>query len=350
MPMIQKIRKLVLKHFIHMRWYSVVLALIVYAALCWILLRLSGEEALTQWPDFLYWLMVTGSTVGYGDMSPTTDAGKYITSIFVIPFGLSIFALIVGRVAAWISQQWHKGVKGLKAIHVSQHILVIGWHGERTMHLLKLLLRERNEANKQQVILLCVRADIDNPLPGQIEFVRVASFNKDVDMDRACVAEAAVIIVDNPRDDETMTTALYCHQRNPDNHLLVYFEDESLSKLLKQHCANVECTPSVAVEMLAKSAFDPGSSALHHDLLNVEDDGQAQYSVNVPELAQPLSVEQLFIGMKKHYNATFIGLANQLKQIELNPNLSTLLGPGDKIYYIASRRLNNINWEAFNVE
>ncbi|WP_438863651.1 ion channel [Neptunicella sp.] len=348
--MIQKIRKLVLKHFIHMRWYSVVLALIVYATISWLLLWISNETALIQWPDFLYWLMVTGSTVGYGDMSPTTDAGKYVTSIFIIPFGLSIFALIVGRAAAWISQQWHKGVKGLKAIHVSQHILVIGWHGERTMHLLNLLLRERDEANKQQAIVLCVRADIANPLPGQIEFVKVNSFNKDVDMNRACIADASVIIVDNPRDDETMTTALYCHQRNPNNHLLVYFEDESLSKLLKQHCTNVECTPSVAVEMLAKSAFDPGSSSLHHDLLNVEDDGQAQYSVSVPELQQPITVEQLFIGLKKSYNATVIGLANHLKQIELNPNLTTLLAPGDKIYYIASRRLKNIDWETFHVQ
>ncbi|MDN4503752.1 potassium channel family protein [Alteromonadaceae bacterium BrNp21-10] len=348
--MIQKIRVLVLKHFIHMRWYSIVLALVIYAALSWIMLHFSNEVALTQWPDFLYWIMVTGSTVGYGDMSPSTDAGKYITSIFVIPFGLSIFALIVGRVAAWISQQWQKGVKGLKAIQVSQHILVIGWHGDRTMHLLKLLIRERNDANKQQPIVLCVRADIDNPLPGQIEFVRVSSFNRDVDMDRACIADAAVIIVDNPRDDETMTTALYCHQRNTTNHLLVYFEDESLSKLLKQHCANVECTPSVAVEMLAKSAFDPGSSMLHHDLLNVEDDGQAQYSANVPALEQPLTVEQLFIGLKKQHDATFIGLGNQRKEIELNPTLSTLVATGDKIYYIAPVRLKHIDWETFHVQ
>jgi len=49
----------------------------------------------------------------------------------------------------------------------------------------------------------------------------------------------------------------------------------------QQHCPEVECTPSVAVEMLAKSVFDPGSSLLHHDLLDVEE-GQAQFSVELP--------------------------------------------------------------------
>ncbi|MBC3764761.1 potassium channel family protein [Neptunicella marina] len=347
--MVQLLRKLILKHFIHMRWYSVVLALLFYAFSSWILLEAAQEHALTRWPDFLYWLLVTGSTVGYGDLSPQTDAGKLITSLFVIPFGLSIFALIVGRAAAWLSQHWQRGIKGMKKIDLSQHIVVIGWQGERTMQLLKLLIKERQDANRQQGILLCVKADIENPMPGQIEFVRVGSFCSEDDMQRASIDDAAVIIIDHPQDDETMTTALYCHQRNPENHLLVYFQDETLSNLLKLHCPNVECTPSVAVEMLAKSAFDPGSSALHHDLLSVADNGQAQYSTTIPLLEKPLNVQQLFSGLKQHYDATFIGLGDSHKQIKLNPSFETVVNSGDKVFYIASQRLKSIEWERFYV-
>ena len=141
--MFPKLRKILVKVFAEMRWYSIVLALFFYGITSWILLSLAGETALTQSTDFIYWLVVTGSTVGYGDLSPSTPTGKYIVSFYVIPLGLSIFALVVGRIASWVSYQWQKGAKGLKSLTVSDHILVLGWNGQRTLRLLDLLIRER---------------------------------------------------------------------------------------------------------------------------------------------------------------------------------------------------------------
>ncbi|WP_088332543.1 ion channel [Lacimicrobium sp. SS2-24] len=332
-----------------MRWYVIVSAFFVYAAVSWLLLVWANEPSLYQWPDYLYWLVVTSSTVGYGDLSPVTDAGKYVVSLVIIPVGLSLFALILGRAAAWVSQQWFKGAKGMKDLHLDHHILVIGWNGQRTIQLLNLLLREKEHAPNSPDIALCVKADVENPMPDKVEFVKVESFNQDADMNRACIADASVIIIDNDFDDMTMTAALYASKRNPDSHIIAYFKDESLVSLLRQHCPNVECTPSVAVEMLAKSAFDPGSSALHHDLLSVQE-GQAQYSVALPQLSKPLTVGQLFTGMKKHYDATLIALADGQKNITLNPLSDRQVSDGDKIYYIAERRIANPNWEAFYAE
>lgn len=343
------LRKLVARYFQDMRWYSIVLAFFLYGLSCWLLLVWADEQALTQWPDFLYFLVVTSSTVGYGDLSPASEAGRYVVSLFVIPVGLSLFALILGRAAAWVSSQWFKGVKGLKQLHVDNHILVMGWNGQRTLHLLNLLLRERQHTAEQQSIVLCVKAEIDNPMPDHIEFVRVESFNQDGDMNKACISQASVIIIDNEHDDITMTTALYANQRNPHGHILAYFHDESLARLLQTHCPNVECTPSVAVEMLAKSAFDPGSSALHHDLLSVQE-GQAQYSVTLPELGKKLTVGQVFRALKEKHDATLIGLADQQKRIELNPPLDKSLSAGDKLYYIAVNRIRQIDWESMHVQ
>ncbi|KXI28538.1 potassium channel family protein [Paraglaciecola hydrolytica] len=346
-----KVRKLIIRVFADMRWYSIVLALFFYACTSWILLWLAGEENLTQTTNFIYWLAVTGSTVGYGDLAPSTTAGKYIVSFYVIPLGLSIFALILGHGAKWVSDQWQKGVRGLKDLHVENHILVLGWNGQRTMRLLNLLIREKKSVAENPTIVLCVRAEITNPLPDDIEFVKVTTFSNDQDMDRACVARAKVILMDNPEDDLTMTTALYCSQRNPNAQMVAYFNDETLVPLLQKHCPNVECTPSVAVEMLAKAAFDPGSSLLHHDLLDV-DEGNAQYSVSIPENVSPLLVSKLFIGLKRDYRATLIGLsrAHQKLSIEVNPDLDQIVNPGDKIFYIADERIQRFNWNEFSGE
>lgn len=343
--MFVKVRKILSRYFAEMRWYTVVLALAFYGISSWLLLFLAGEEGLLDPSNFFYWLVVTGSTVGYGDLSPTTTAGKYLVSLYVIPLGLSIFALVIGRIAAWVSTQWHKGVRGLKTLQLEKHIVVIGWNGQRTLQLLTLLLKEKAESADQPDIVLCVRVDIENPMPGKIEFVKVNSFNQDEEMDRACLADAKVIVMDNPEDDLTMTTALYCSQRNPGAHKLAYFKDESLVRLLQQHCPNVECTPSVAVELLAKSAFDPGSSLLHYDLLSVQD-GQAQFSIEIPTHSPQLKAEHLFQKFKLNYGATFIGYVGKdnKHQVNLNPDLDTPLQAGDKVFYIAPQRIKNLDW------
>ncbi|MCY7294482.1 potassium channel family protein [Alteromonas sp. a30] len=348
--MLQKIKELLLRQFLEMKWSTTLIVLLTYCVISWGLLALAGETAFSNIHEFFYWIIVTASTVGYGDISPSTQAGKWIVSLFVIPVGLSLFALIIGRAASWTSDQWRKGVRGLKNLNVSNHILVIGWNGQRTIQLLHLLLREQKDIEEHRDVVLCVKADIENPMPGKIDFVKVNSFSEDEDMNRCCVADAAVIIIDNPQDDLTMTTSLYVNSRNPDSHLLAYFDDDNLVRLLQLHCPNAECMPSVSVEMLAKSAFDPGSSVLHHDLLNVDDGGQAQFSVNIPANTESMTVEHVFLGMKKHYGATFIGLAvgGSRQHLELNPSLEQVIQAGDKIFYIAQNRIKNIQWNKFN--
>jgi len=344
--LLKKLRKILVSKLRKMSWGSIFTAFLFYCVSSWMLLFAAGEEALITQQDFFYWLVVTGSTVGYGDYSPSTTAGKWIVALYVIPVGLSIFAYVLGRIASFVVEQWRKGVKGLKSLNESEHILVIGWNGPRTMQLIKLLIREHEAIDDTPKIVLCVRADIENPLPDHIGFVKVTSFNKDDDMNRCNIAQASVIIVDNPEDDLTMTTSLYASHRNPDAHILAYFHDESLVKLLNQHCPNVECMPSVAVEMLAKSAIDPGSSVLHHDLLNVDDEGQAQFSSNLPEHQPDLTVKQVFIGLKQHHGATLIGLAknSDRKALALNPDFDQTITSGDKIYYIAPQRIKHIEW------
>lgn len=342
-----QIKKAMVKYFTTLKWYSIVAILFVYAFSCWLLLYIAGETDMLAFHDFFYWLVVTSSTVGYGDMSPVTDNGKLIVALYVIPAGLSIFALVVGRVAGWVARQWQKGNKGMHDLNLTGHILLIGWNGNRTEQLLKLLLKERDDMPGKPDIALCVRVPIENPMPGIIEFVKVDSFNRDADMDRACVDTASTILIDNPQDDLTMTTALYCSQRNPAAHKVAYFDDETLVPLLQKHCPEIECTPSVAVEMLAKSAIDPGSSFLHHDLLDVNE-GQAQFSLTIPADVNRVSTESLFYRLKSDYGATFIGYAdgNAANNITVNPDFTEELKANDKIFYIAPKRISTIDWDA----
>lgn len=51
-----------------------------------------------SWVDSFYFSVVTLSTVGYGDLSPTTDAAKLFTTLYII-FGISIFISFASMLA-----------------------------------------------------------------------------------------------------------------------------------------------------------------------------------------------------------------------------------------------------------
>lgn len=340
MPMWLLLRRWMAARFNQLTGRNLVLTVAGYVAICWSLLFLVGETSMTSnLTDFVYYLFVTASTVGYGDMSPTTPLGKWIVALFVIPGGLGLFAITVGRLAAMAIQYWKSGLLGKRRVKVKEHILVLGWNEQRTMHLLKMLLHEEK---KHRPIVLCVRPEIENPMPNDIEFVRVSSFTDSECMKKANVSDASCIIIDNPEDDITLSAALFCASKNPDAHLLAYFNDEALSDLLKQHCPNAECIPSVAVEMLAKAAIDPGSSELHHELLSSHK-GMTQYSVFYPESKPAITVGTVFEQFKSQHYATLIGIDNG-EGIKLNPDLTCPINPGCQIFYIADERVDHFQW------
>jgi len=331
----------------YLRWHGIFLAILFYVVSSWVLLRLCGENALTSTTDFLYWLAVTASTVGYGDLSPSTGAGRVVVSVYVIPLGLGLFGLGVGRVATFVSYQWRKGIQGLKKLNENDHILVVGWNGNKTIHLIKLLLREMEHGSSKSIVL-CVKREMENPFPDKIGFVRVTSYSSEEDMDRASVKSSSCIIVDNTDDDITMTSALYCSSQNPEAHIIAYFQKEELGRLLKSHCPNIECMPSVSVEMIAKSAVDPGSSVLHHELLDVNK-GMTQYST-IYSGSDVLKVGDIFKGLKERYDATLIGITHlENGGMRINPSLDSDIKPGSTVYYIADERVASFDWSDMSV-
>ena len=49
-----------------------------------------------SWIDSLYFSIISFTTVGYGDIYPTTDAGKLFTAFYVI-VGIAIFGALINN-------------------------------------------------------------------------------------------------------------------------------------------------------------------------------------------------------------------------------------------------------------
>ena len=59
----------------------------------------TGQETFTNFFDALYWATVTLTTVGYGDVTPVTDIGRFISMVSSL-FGVAVIALPSGVITA----------------------------------------------------------------------------------------------------------------------------------------------------------------------------------------------------------------------------------------------------------
>lgn len=73
---------------------------------------LTGKATFECFFDALYWATVTLTTVGYGDMTPVTDIGRFVSMLSSI-FGVAIIALPSGVITASYLEEL-RSIKGKK--------------------------------------------------------------------------------------------------------------------------------------------------------------------------------------------------------------------------------------------
>lgn len=66
-----------------------------------------ANPAFANMPDAMYWAITTLTTVGYGDVTPSTELGRLIAGVTMI-VGLGLFALPVGIVATGFVNSIHR--------------------------------------------------------------------------------------------------------------------------------------------------------------------------------------------------------------------------------------------------
>ena len=310
-----------------------------YVLISYVGLRALGEDSLTaQLSDFIYWLVVTTSTVGYGDLSPQTPAGKLFVVVVIIPLGLALFAMFLTRTGVAVSELVRRHHRGLSMINESNHIVIIGWTPGRTNRLVELL---RSSANGlQEQIVLISEEQHENPLPDKLHFVKVDSFLNSAEMQRGGIEHASRVVIDLDSDDATLTTALLCQKLNPTAHKTAYFQSESVAALLRDHCPQVEIIPSISIELLARSTLDPGSAAIHQRLLDSTIDTN-QFSRTYGGANTEFA--GLFTHYKTQFNATIVAVKQRENQtLLLNPPTNLCVHPGDTLYYYATTRVDGI--------
>ncbi|MBI3976730.1 MAG: NAD-binding protein [Chloroflexi bacterium] len=107
---------------------TLIIALIVLGALGVYVNEQNHETpTFTSYGEALWYAIVTMTTVGYGDFTPKTTAGRLVGVVLMLG-GIGLLSLFTATVASALVAQKIKEGRGLEAIRWRKHVLVCGWN------------------------------------------------------------------------------------------------------------------------------------------------------------------------------------------------------------------------------
>ncbi len=334
MPIIQQILSRLYHHVLELKFWLLATIVGGYLVVSWLLFLLAGETGLTgNLLTFIYFAATTASTVGYGDLSPETAAGRMVAAFWFFPGALLIFSAVLGRLTGIIVEGVRRMADGNGSYERLQNATVIvGYHRDQTPVMVKNLIDGQDGDDK--IILLAVSKNVE--VPEGVRLVRAERMDALESLRRAAVPGAQKVIVYAHSDAETFNTCLAIRELNEKVHVAAYFEDRDTAKRASK-LAGVEPVVSNACESLVRAAQDPGSGQVLM-ALSTAGLGATIYSAIV-EADTPIGTESLATSLTKS-EGTLIAVSEPSDdKFNFRP-FPEHLPSGSSIYYVSIKRLS----------
>ena len=239
-----------------------------------------------------------------------------------------------------------KQMNGSLQLKVTDHILIMGYRGEKSKKLIAEILGDMEDQSKK--IVLCSSTLEKNPFDlEKVKYVKGELASEDV-LKRSCCAQAEKIIVTGDDDNQSFFAAFAIRQINTHAHLIVFMKnDDHTSKI---HCLpadkpelNRVIVPS-AINLIVQEIQDPQSSHVLQQLMtNLQ--GATLYRLEIPsQLSKEYLFADLFYKFRKLYNMTILAIKED-QEIVSNPAMDIKISGGMSLFYIADKRIKDINWD-----
>jgi len=240
--------------------------------------------------DLVYFVVVSLTTVGYGDIVPVTERARLIDAIIITPARLFVWLVFVGTAFELF---FHKGLERIRMARLRQQlegqVIVCGFgHSGRTAA--AELVRRGKPAG--EVIVL----DLDEALLQEAATHGHIGLKGDATMERslrdAGVERAEAVILATGRDDTNALCALTVRQLNREVRIIANVREEENAPLLRQAGADVTVSPSqISGFLLADSV---GNRYVNEFVVDVLSSGGRLLMVERParpeEVGQPAGV------------------------------------------------------------
>ncbi|MCI5115631.1 MAG: cag pathogenicity island protein Cag26 [Candidatus Electrothrix sp. AW1] len=313
-----------------------------------ILLIILASSALIAWlepnvsfANGIWWSIVTLTTVGYGDISPETAAGRML-AVLVMFFGIGLLGMLSAGLATMLISRKIRENKGMSPSVVEDHIIICEWN-YRAKAILK-ELRADAQTKKKPIVLVANIEEIpvDDP---HLFFIRGVVCEETLEKANLKKAETIIVLGDDAtettaRDAKVVLTTLTVESINPD----VYSVVELVDKKNEPHCRRANADEIIigsdlSSHLIASAALDHGISRVVIELLSNRY-GNELYSMPVPANMVGKDFLDIFVTMKKKQNIIVIGVQKRdTEAFHPNPDADYLVTEEDFLLVISQDRV-----------
>lgn len=314
-------------------WVTPVVVVVTVFVTSWPLMALaepSGSE-LVRPGSYWWYFLVTSTTVGYGDLTPTTNLGR-VVGAYIIVGGIAALTTLFTKMASILEQARGRQLRGAITVTASDHTVVLGYAPGRTEHLVDQVL-----AATDRPVVLGAWDDVGtHPIPeGRIDFVRGDLTDEDV-LRRAGVHRARAVLVDGRDDNEGLSVAVAVDHVRTDAHVVVTLRDMARSSLIGYVDEGIRCVQWHSPRMVTEELTSPGITDVYAELMT--HGGANTYYVALPESLGPVHIERCQIALGREHGAVVLA-ARSNGELLVNPSWQTELPAGAILYYVSERRL-----------
>ena len=287
-----------------------------------------------NWGDCLWWIVVTISTVGYGDKIPITLVGRSMAFIAML-VGPVVLVSFVGSLGTVFYDEWQKGAKGMSQITSKGHILICGWNAAA----IDIISELRQSSNFKRTPITIVDDTIDtNPRKDSgISFVYGnPSDMKTLEQANTREASYAIILAKNQTgiaDQQTVLTVLAIEAINPEIHTCAEVNDPANEcHVRRAGCDVIVNTNMLTSKLLALSLENPAANRVITQLASFR--GSEIYRVRIPQEAEGHRFDDTLSNYKKGCDVIIIGIERG-NEILINPSGDVQLIRDDHLLVIS---------------
>ena len=317
--------------------HRLVVALVALFILSGFALRLlEPEKSLADW---LWWSIVTMTTVGYGDVTPTTFLGSVIGVVLMF-FGIGLLGAFTATLAGIVVTQKLRTERGLHTLELDDHIVLCEWNG-RAQDILGELRSDPRCYDTPVVII----ADLDTTPVDAAHVHFVKGVVDETTLLRAGIQAARTVVVlgndallPTTRDAQVVLSTLTIESLNP----AVYTIVELMSEANVAHCRRAQAdevivASEVSSHLIASSALDHGISNVVSELLSARSGSDLKKTPVPADLIGEPFIEVLTRLKRRDGTLVLAVQRGDRGQVFTNPASSFRLERGDKLVLVSPR-------------